>query len=300
MAGAAKTARSRVHNGRATEHPGDLGEYTCPMHPGVRARHPGVCPKCGMALEPVAPARDAPKTEYVCPMHPQIVRSEPGNCPICGMTLEPRVVNLEEGESVELADMTRRFWVSVALTIPLQFLAMSEMILGRPVQLAVPMSLRTWIESTLASPTVIWAGWPLFARGWRSIVNRSPNMFTLIAMGVGVAYGYSLFAAFFPEAFPQSFRGLDGAVPVYFEAAAVITTLVLLGQVLELRARSRTSSAIRALLGLAPKTAIRVRQDGRDENIPLDRVVPGDHLRVRPGEKVPVDGIVLGGKQLSG
>jgi Cu+-exporting ATPase len=270
-------------------------EYTCLMHPEVRQNHPGSCPKCGMTLEPVALAPTVAQTEYVCPMHPQIVRSEPGNCPICGMTLEPRVVSEEEGESAELADMTRRFWVSVALAVPLLFLAMSEIIPGQPIERAIPISLRTWIELALASPAVLWAGWPLFVRGWQSIVNRSLNMFTLIAMGVGVAYAYSLFAAMFPQVFPTSFRGPDGSVPLYFEAAAVITALVLLGQVLEIRARSRTSSAIKALLELAPKTARIARQDGREEDISLDRVAPGDRLRVRPGEKVPVDGIVLEG-----
>jgi P-type Cu+ transporter len=269
--------------------------YTCPMHPEVRHSEPGSCPKCGMALEPITPAPTAAKSEYFCPMHPEIVRSAPGNCPICGMTLEPRIVSTQEGESAELADMTQRFWFSVAFAVPLFFVAMSEIIPGQPVQRAIPMSFQTWIELALASPAVLWAGWPLFVRGWQSIINRSLNMFTLIAMGVGVAYGYSLFAALFPQVFPQSFRRADGSVPVYFEAAAVITALVLLGQVLEIRARSRTSSAIRALLGLAPNTARIVRDDGREEDFPLNRVTPGDRLRVRPGEKVPVDGIVLEG-----
>ena len=295
MERAAKTMSSHDHHDKTTEHQGNVGEFTCPMHPDVREDHPGNCPKCGMALKPVAPAPIAAKTEYVCPMHPEIIRAEPGNCPICGMTLEPRVISSEEGESPELADMTRRLWVSVALAIPLLFLAMSEIIPGQPVQRALPMLLRTWIELALASPAVLWAGWPLFVRGWQSIVNRSLNMFTLIAMGVGVGYGYSLFAALFPQLFPASFRGSDGSVPVYFEAAAVITALVLLGQVLEIRARSRTSSAIKALLGLAPKTARIVREDGHEEDIPLERVAPGDRLRVRPGEKVPVDGVVLEG-----
>ena len=273
-----------------------MDEYTCPMHPEIRQDHPGSCPKCGMSLEPVAPPPSSARTEYVCPMHPQIVRAEPGNCPICGMTLEPRVVSTaEEEESPELADMTRRFWVSVVLTAPLIFLTMSEMIPGRPVQRAIPATLRIWIELALASPAVLWAGWPLLTRGWQSIVNRSLNMFTLIAMGVGVAYAYSLFAALFPELFPQSFRAPDGSVPLYFEAAAVITALVLLGQVLEIRARSRTSSAIKALLRLAPKTARVIREDGREEDLSLERVAIGDRLRVRPGEKVPVDGIVLDG-----
>jgi len=269
--------------------------YTCPMHPEIRQYHPGSCPKCGMALEPVAPIPAASKTEYVCPMHPQIVRSAPGNCPICGMTLEPRVVSAGEEESPELADMTRRFWISTALTIPLILIEMSDMLRGQPLQRVMPASMRTWIELALATPAVLWAGWPLFVRGWDSIVNRSLNMFTLIGMGVGVAYGYSLFAAVFPNLFPDSFRAADGSVPVYFEAAAAITALVLLGQVLELRARSNTSSAIRALLGLAPKTARVIRPDGREEDIALECVVPGDRLRVRPGEKVPVDGIVVEG-----
>jgi P-type Cu+ transporter len=228
-------------------------------------------------------------------MHPQIVRSEPGNCPICGMTLEPRVLSAAEEKSPELADMTRRFWISIALAIPLIVIEMSDMIPGQPLQRVMPDSMRTWLELVLATPVVLWAGAPLFVRGWQSIVNRSLNMFTLISMGIGVAYGYSLFAAVFPNLFPDSFRAADGSVPVYFEAAAAITALVLLGQVLELRARSNTSSAIRALLGLAPKTARVIRPDGREEDIGLDRVVPGDRLRVRPGEKVPVDGVVVEG-----
>jgi Cu+-exporting ATPase len=272
--------------------------YTCPMHPEIRQDHPGSCPKCGMALEPVAPIQPTTKTEYVCPMHPQIVRSEPGNCPICGMTLEPRVVSAGDEVSPELADMTRRFWVSVALALPLILIEMSDMIPGNPIARVIPGSIRTWIELALATPVVLWAGAPLFVRGWQSIVNRSLNMFTLIAMGIGVAYGYSLFAALFPNLFPDSFRAADGSVPVYFEAAAAITALVLLGQVLELRARSNTSSAIRALLGLAPKTARVLRPDGREEDVALDRVIPGDRLRVRPGEKVPVDGVVVEGGSL--
>jgi len=276
----------------ASAHPAETASYTCPMHPEVRQDHPGSCPKCGMALEPVAPIQAVSKTEYVCPMHPQIVRSEPGNCPICGMTLEPRVVSVGEESSPELADMTRRFWISVALTVPLMLIEMSGMMAAHVV---IPAAFRTWIELALATPVVLWAGWPLLVRGWESIVNRSLNMFTLIGMGVGVAFGYSLFAAIFPNLFPDSFRTADGTVPVYFEAAAAITALVLLGQVLELRARSNTSSAIKALLGLAPKTARVIRPEGREEDVTLDRVVPGDRLRVRPGEKVPVDGVVAEG-----
>ncbi len=268
--------------------------YTCPMHPEIRQDGLGSCPKCGMALEPVAPIQQVSKTEYVCPMHPQIVRPAPGNCPICGMTLEPRVVSAGDEDSPELADMTRRFWISVALSLPLILIEMADMVPGQPVQRMMSASVRTWIELALATPVVLWAGAPLFVRAWQSIVNRSLNMFTLIGMGVGVAYGYSL-AAIFPNLFPDSFRAADGSVPVYFEAAAAITALVLLGQVLELRARSNTSSAIKALLGLAPKTARVIRPDGREEDVPLDRVVPGDLLRVRPGEKVPVDGVVVEG-----
>jgi Cu+-exporting ATPase len=266
--------------------------YTCPMHPEIRQDHPGSCPKCGMALESLAPIQPVSKTEYVCPMHPQIVRSEPGNCPICGMTLEPRVVSAGDEASPELADMTRRFWISVALALPLIVIEMSDMIPGQPLARVMPGLVRTGIELALATPVVLWAGAPLFVRGWDSIVNRSLNMFTLIGMGIGVAYGYSLSAAVLPNLFPDSFRMADGTAPVYFEAAAAITALVLLGQVLELRARSNTSSAIKALLGLAPKTARVIRPDGREEDVALDRVVAGDRLRVRPGEKVPVDGVV--------
>src|SRR5262245_22101790 len=272
------------------------GEYTCPMDPEVVQTGPGACPKCGMALEPMTPASPATKTEYVCPMHPQIVRDEPGSCPICGMALEPRVVTLEEEENPELKDMKRRFWVSVVLTLPVLFLAMSEMIPGQPIRHALSPRLLTLIQFALATPVVLWGGWPFFERGWASIVNRSPNMFTLIAIGTGAAWLYSVIATFLPDIFPASFRGHGGEVAVYFEAAAVITTLVLLGQVLELRARSRTSSAIKMLLGLAPKTARIVRPNGVEEDIPLDQVHPGDLLRVRPGEKVPVDGVVIEGR----
>ena len=230
-----------------------------------------------------------------CPMHLEIVQEEPGSCPICGMALEPRPVSEEAEINPELVDMTRRFWISLVLTAPIFFLAMSEMIPGQPVQRAFSPRLLSWIQFALATPVVLWGGWPFFQRGWASLVNRSLNMFTLIATGTGTAYSYSVVAILFPGIFPDSFRGHGGEVAVYFEAAAVITTLVLLGQVLELRARSRTSSAIKALLGLAPKTARMLRDDGTDEDIPLDRVRPGDRLRVRPGEKIPVDGAVLEG-----
>ena len=269
--------------------------YVCPMDPEVRESKPGPCPKCGMALEPAAPSVPTVKTEYVCPMHPEIVRSEPGSCPICGMALEPRTVTLEDEVNPELVDMTRRFWISLVLTAPIFFFAMSDMIPGQPVQHIVSPQLLNWLQLGLATPVVLWCGWPFFQRGWASIINRSLNMFTLIAIGIGTAYAYSVVATLFPHLFPQSFRGHTGEVGVYFDAAAVITTLVLLGQVLELRARSKTSRAIKALLGLAPKTARLVRDDGSEEDVPLEQVKPGDRLRVRPGEKVPVDGVVIEG-----
>ena len=273
----------------------EAGVYVCPMDPEVRQDKPGPCPKCGMALEPKAPAAPLVKTEYVCPMHPEIVRPEPGACPICGMALEPRTVTLQEEANPELVDMTRRLWVGVVLSMPIMFLAMSEMIPGQPVQRSISPHLLNWIQLVLATPVVLWGGWPFFERGWASIVNRSLNMFTLIAIGVGTAFIYSVAATLFPDAFPPSFRGHTGAVGVYFDAAAVITTLVLLGQVLELRARSKTSNAIKALLGLSPKTARLLRDDGVETDLPIERVQAGDRLRVRPGERVPVDGIVLEG-----
>ena len=271
------------------------GVYVCPMDPDVRESKPGACPKCGMALEPAAPPAPSTKTEYVCPMHPEIVRDEPGSCPICGMALEPRTVSLEAAPNPELVDMTRRFWISAALSLPLFILAMSDMLPGQPLQHIVSPRLLAWIQFIMATPVVLWGGWPFFERGWRSVVNRSLNMFTLIAVGVGAAYFYSVAATLAPDIFPPSFYGHSGTVAVYFEAAAIITTLVLLGQVLELRARSQTSSAIKALLGLAPKTARFIAADGREEDVSLDRIQVGDHLRVRPGEKVPVDGVVLEG-----
>jgi Cu+-exporting ATPase len=269
------------------------GEYTCPMHPEVRQQGPGSCPKCGMALEPII-AGSAVATEWTCPMHPEIVRSEPGSCPICGMALEPRTVTLDE-RNPELDDMTRRFWVSTVLTAPSVILAMGEYLPGHPFDAFVPAVAMPWVQLLLTTPVVLWGGCPFFRRGWQSIINRSLNMFTLIALGVGVAYVYSVVATAFPSLFPSSFRMENGTVGVYFEAAAVIVTLVLLGQVMELRARSQTGAAIRALLGLAPKTARRLREDGSDEDVPLDHVRAGDRLRVRPGEKVPVDGTVLDG-----
>lgn len=269
-------------------------EYTCPMHPEVRQMGPGSCPKCGMALEPATFAPPAARTEYTCPMHPEIVRSEPGACPTCGMALEPREVTLEEANP-ELADMTRRFRISFALTVPILALMVSEMIPTRPLQHLLGPATVLWTQFTLATPVVLWAGLPLFQRGWASVKNRSLNMFTLIALGTGAAYLYSLFALLFPSFIPASFRMHEGEIAVYFEPAAVIIALVLLGQVLELRARSQTSSAIKSLLGLAPKTARVLREDGHEEDVSLASIQAGDRLRVRPGERVPTDGEVLEG-----
>jgi P-type Cu+ transporter len=271
------------------------GIYVCPMDPEVHESKPGACPKCGMALEPAAPSAPSVRTEYVCPMHPEIVRPEPGSCPICGMALEPRTVTLEEEANPELIDMTRRFWVGVVLSAPIVLIAMSDLIPGQPIQRNFSPNILNWFQLVLATPVVLWGGFPFFQRGWTSIINRSLNMFTLIAIGVGTAYVYSAVATLFPHVFPESFRGHGGEVGVYFDAAAVITTLVLMGQVLELRARSKTSKAIKALLSLAPKTARLLRDDGTEIDVPLEQVKPGDRLRVRPGEKIPVDGIVLEG-----
>jgi Cu+-exporting ATPase len=272
-------------------------EYVCPMHPEEKSSGPAACNKCGMALEVKMPTAPSVRTEYICPMHPEVVQDSPGNCPICGMALEPKTVTIEEEDNPELRDMTRRFRVSIVLSIPLLFVAMGGLIPGIQslLESLVSARVRTVFEFVLASPVVLWGGWPFFVRGWRSIVNKSPNMFTLIGLGVGVAYFYSLVAALLPGIFPAAFRGESGEVAVYFEAAAVIVTLVLLGQVLELRARSRTGAAIRALLGLAPKTARLVKEDGSEEDIPLEKVHEGDLLRVRPGEKIPVDGEVTEG-----
>jgi Cu+-exporting ATPase len=267
-------------------------EYTCPMDPEVRQKGPGACPKCGMALEPVD-YTPATRTEWTCPMHPEIVRDEPGSCPICGMALEPRTVTLEESNP-ELEDMTRRFRWSALVTVPILAFMVSEFLPGQPLQRALPHAWMNWIQLVLATPVVLWGGWPFFVRGWASVVNRHLNMFTLIALGVGAAYAYSIVATLAPGLFPDSFRTM-GEVAVYFEPAAVIVVLVLLGQVLELRARSQTSTAIRNLLGLAPKTARRVEPDGTERDIPLEHVQVGDRLRVRPGERTPVDGVVIDG-----
>jgi Cu+-exporting ATPase len=269
--------------------------FTCPMHPEVRTAKPGSCPKCGMALEPVEISSVSDRTEYTCPMHPEIVRDQPGNCPICGMALEPRDV-LVDSANPELANMTRRFWVAVALTVPLLAVMLSDVLPGRLLQHLLTGQWLAWLELALATPVVLWAGWPFFERGWASVVHRSPNMFTLIAIGAGSAYLYSVAAVVAPGIFPRTFRDMSGNLSLYFEAASVITSLVLLGQVLELKARSQTSSAIKALLGLAPKTARRISQDGKEADVALTEVQVGDRIRVRPGEKVPTDGSVIEGR----
>ncbi|MFH1006168.1 MAG: heavy metal translocating P-type ATPase [Candidatus Latescibacterota bacterium] len=269
--------------------------YTCPMHPEIQQQGPGSCPKCGMALEPAGVPQPATRTEWVCPMHPEIVRDAAGSCPICGMALEPRTMDAGEAEeNPELRDMSWRFWFAAALTVPLVIIAMGDLLPGRPISQLFSMRVRTFIELALATPVCLWSGWPFYVRAVQSVRNKSLNMFTLIGLGVSVAYLYSLVAALFPDVFPPSFRE-GGEVAVYFEAAGVIVTLILLGQVLELRARSLTSQAIKKLLGMQAKTARRVGDDGTEVDVHLDAVQAGDRLRVRPGEKVPVDGVVLEG-----
>ncbi len=276
---------------RPSEPPPPAGtRWICPMDPEVESDKPGPCRKCGMALEPATPA--AARVEYTCPMHPEIVRQEPGSCPICGMALEPREVSAE-ADNPELRDMRRRLVVCAGLTVPLLVFTMGGMLWWPG---AVHAPLAAWIQLAVASVVVVWGGWPFFERGARSLANRSLNMFTLIALGVGVAFLYSAAAVLAPGAFPDAFRDAHGRVGLYFEAAATIVTLVLVGQVLELQARSKTGAAIRALLSLAPRTARRVREGGAEEDVPLEHVAAGDILRVRPGEKVPVDGTVTEGE----
>lgn len=269
-------------------------KFTCPMHPEIVQNGPGNCPKCGMALEPVEPEIATGSTEYTCPMHPQVVQNEPGNCPICGMALEPKEVSPSSDNS-ELKDMTRRFVVSAILSLPLLSI-MLEHFFPQSLGTILQSPIGFWTQLGLATPVVLWGGWPFYKLAWFSIKTWNLNMFTLIAMGISVAFIYSVIAGLFPELFPTSYLNEHGRVDVYFEAAALITTLVLLGQVLELRARSQTSQAIQKLLGLAPKTARKVETDGSESDIPLSDVQIGDHLRVRPGEKIPVDGIIIEGK----
>jgi P-type Cu+ transporter len=265
------------------------------MHPEVRRHDPGSCPKCGMTLERVVPVVLTARQEWTCPMHPEIVRDGPGTCPICGMALEPRVSGVGgEDESPELRDMTRRLWLATAFTVPLVLLAMGDLLPRGPLSSWMSMRTRTLVEFALATPVCLWSAWSFYERAVQSVIHRSLNMFTLIGLGVSVAFVYSVIAALFPGLFPDSFRQ-GGEVATYFEAAGVITTLILLGQVLELRARSQTNAAIKKLLGMAAKSARRLRDDGGEEDVPLDAVHVGDRLRVRPGEKVPVDGVVVEG-----
>jgi Cu+-exporting ATPase len=268
------------------------------MCDGVVSDQLGSCPKCGMALERNPAYRPAPpRTIYTCPMHPEIERDQPGACPICGMALEPKTAGeASDEDNAELKDMTRRFWIGLALTVPVLILSMGEFVPGlRDLIHALGRTAVVWAEFILSTPVVLWAGWPFFERGGRSLVSRHLNMFTLISLGTGAAYIYSVVATLAPSLFPASFR-MGGSVAVYFEAAAVITVLVLLGQVLELKARAATGAAIKALLGLAPKTARLVREDGGEIDVSLEEVKAGDRLRVRPGEKVPVDGSVQEGQ----
>jgi Cu+-exporting ATPase len=275
--------------------PDDAGKYTCPMHPEVLADEPGNCPKCGMTLEPLMPKRSETQRIYTCPMHPEIEQDHPGECPKCGMPLEAKTAgSVDEQDRSEIRRLSVRFWVGLGLTIPVLILAMGKFVpvlnLHRPGSMAVG----KWLELILSTPVVLWSGAVFFERGWRSLVNRQLNMFTLIAMGVGVAYLYSAVGVIFPRIFPDSFKE-DGEVALYFEAAAMITVLVLLGQMLEAKARIQTGQAIRALLDLAAKTAHRVR-DGKEEEVPVQEIATGDVFRVRPGEKVPIDGRIIEGK----
>jgi Cu+-exporting ATPase len=268
--------------------------YICPMDPEIRESKPGSCPICGMALEPENALPQLDTDEYFCPMHPEVVQDAPGNCPKCGMALEHRTVAAKE-DNPELDDMSRRFWIGLVLAVPVFVMAMASDMLSGFVPQMISFTHLQWIEFLLATPVVLWCGWPFFQRGWASVVSWHLNMFTLIALGVGVAWSYSVVGTFLPDIFPASLRRADGTLPIYFEAAAMITVLVLMGQVLELKARSRTNTAIKLLLGLAPKIARIVRADGKEEDIKLEHVQVGDVLRVRPGEKIPVDGKVVEG-----
>ena len=265
------------------------------MCPGVEQDHPGDCPKCGMALEGPSEMLLQSKTQYTCPMHPEVMSDTPGDCPKCGMALEPVVVEVEE-ENLELLEMTRRFWISLSLALPVFISAMGADFWPDLFSQFMGARTRQWFELLLATPVVLWGAKPFFIKGWSSLVSRHLNMFTLISLGVGVAWTYSLVATLFPGWFPVSVRNELGVIPVYFEAAAVITVLVLMGQVFELRARSQTNAAIKMILGLAPKTARLINADGGEKDIPLEHVHIGNHLRIRPGEKIPVDGKVIDGK----
>ncbi|NQV58736.1 MAG: YHS domain-containing protein, partial [Alphaproteobacteria bacterium] len=298
LSGTAQAAAKKLKEAQASEQAktsggaSRKGGYICPMCPEVWSATPASCPNCGMALEADL-VIGATETKYTCPMHLEIVQDGPGDCPICGMALEPITVTAEAEPNAELIDMTRRFWIAGALSLPVLFLAMGEMVPG--LASIVGGSWNPWVQLALASPVVLWAGWPFFDRGGKSLVTMNLNMFTLIAIGTGAAYGYSVVGVLLPDAFPDGFRDSEGRVAIYLEAAAVIITLVLLGQVMELRAREQTSGALRALLDLAPKTARRLREDGEDEEIALAEVQLGDKLRIRPGDGIPVDGEVVDG-----
>jgi Cu+-exporting ATPase len=285
---------AHYHHDKAAKH-SPAAKFFCPMCPGMESGKPGDCPKCGMALErnPAYVEPAAGKTIYTCPMHPEIEQDHPGDCPKCGMALEPKTVAAKDEDDHETRALSRKFWIALILTIPVLLIAMGDWV-GINVEAIISKSVSKWIEFVLATPVVLWAGSLFFVRGWKSILNRSLNMFTLIMVGVGAAYFYSAVAVLFPGIFPESFRH-SGEVGLYFESAAVITVLVLMGQMLEAKARSRTGQAIKSLLGLAAKTAHRVR-DGQEEDVPVDEIQKGDQLRVRPGEKVPLDGVILEGK----
>jgi P-type Cu+ transporter len=281
-------------DGPAPESRNAATQFTGLMQPEIHEERAATSQACGMAMAP-CPGAESSRVEYICPMDPEVISDRPGSCPVCGMALEPRTLALEEEANPELADMKRRFWVSLVLTIPVLLIAMGEMLpLPGQSHMGTGRGL-IWMQCLFSTPVVLWGGWPFFNRGWASILNRHLNMFTLIAIGTGTAYLDSLIATLFPAIFPESFRSHGGQPAVYFEAASAITTLVLLGQMLELHARRRTGSAIRALLNLAPKQARLVAENGDDEDIPLNQVKPGDRLRVRPGEQVPVDGVVIEG-----
>jgi len=290
-------SRNRVSPAPGTAPAQPASEYWCPMCPEVRSSSPASCPKCGMALEPSLPAVFPSGGKWTCPMHPEVMEDGPGACPFCGMDLEPVRPEEKSGDDAEYGYMKSRFIVSLLLTVPLMILAMREMLplFSHAYVMRNTGTLRL-IEMLMATPVVLWGAWPFFVRAWASFKVMSLNMFTLISLGIFVSYGYSLVAIFFPRIFPPSLRGMDGYIGLYFEAAAAITTLVLLGQVLELKARSRTGEAIRSLLNLAPKKAVRLRTDGTDEEVSLEAVLPGDRLRVLPGARIPADGIVVQGK----
>ncbi len=281
--------------GNVSELHDNTGMFTCPMHPEIQQQGPGSCPKCGMALEPMGVPVVNSATEYVCPMHPEVVQDHPGNCPKCGMALEPRTLEADEDTS-ELDYMSRRFWLSALLAIPVFISAMSAEFWPEAIAGLINPVYRQWLELVLSTPIVWWGGWIFYVRAMQSLVTRNLNMFTLIGLGVSVAWIYSFIGVVIPGIFPAEVFNEMGVIPVYFEVAAVITALVLLGQVLELRARSQTNAAIKMLLGLAPKTARIVRDDGTEEDIPLEHVKAGDILRIRPGEKIPVDGVATEGE----